>query len=380
MNILHATDFHTRMNLGISVAVNGLISRTLPEVAPRGSVHLLSVGPTDTPLHRQMRHISTAASSGLTSIWRYAPHYSEMCDDIIRTESISLIHIHGAWMYPQFAAARAARRHGVPSVLTNHGLLQWALRQPNRIGALKKRFYLALMRDRLFQSVSVLHAITASDRDCLHRLFPGKRIETIPNFIDVDEVDRIGQQTPERQDEPYVLFLGQLHPAKGVDVLIDAFNVAEVPDELRLIIAGPLVDAAYAAQLRRTIAASPRGNRIELRGPVWEASEKYALMRKAWITAVPSRSDVISFVNLESSACSTPTITTSGAGLTDWTEGGGLTIEPAVVPLAAALGEAFRWSNDERIERGRASRRLIEKSYSAVAVIPRWMSLYRSLH
>ncbi len=380
MNILHATDFHTRMNLGISVAVNGLISRTLTEVAPRGSVNLLSVGPTDIPLHRQMRHISTAASSGPTAMWRYAPHYSGMCDDIIRTQSISLIHIHGAWMYPQFAAARAARRHGIPSVLTNHGLLQWALRQPNLIGAFKKRLYLALMRDRLFQAVSVLHAITESDRDCLHRLFPCKRIETIPNFIDLDEVDRILQRTTERHSEPYVLFLGQLHPAKGVDVLIDAFNVAEVSDELRLIIAGPPVDASYAAKLRRTIAASPRVHRIELRGPVWEPVEKYALMRKAWVTVVPSRSDVISFVNLEASACSTPTITTSGAGLTDWTEGGGLAVEPAVVPLAAALGEAVRWSNDERDQRGRASRRLVEKRYSAVAVIPLWMSLYRSLH
>jgi glycosyltransferase involved in cell wall biosynthesis len=102
-------------------------------------------------------------------------------------------------------------------------------------------------------------------------------------------------------------------------------------------------------------------------------------MRDAWVTVVPSHTEVISLVNLEASACLTPTITTTATGLTDWTEGGGLLIEPAVAALATALSQTARWSDQERWERGVASRRLVERRYSAKAVMPGWMELYRSL-
>jgi hypothetical protein len=64
----------------------------------------------------------------------------------------------------------------------------------------------------------------------------------------------------------------------------------------------------------------------------------------------------------------------------DWTAGGGLLIEPALNPLTAALSEVARWSDRERTDRGLASRRLIEKRYSATAVMPLWLQLYQSLH
>jgi glycosyltransferase involved in cell wall biosynthesis len=113
---------------------------------------------------------------------------------------------------------------------------------------------------------------------------------------------------------------------------------------------------------------------------VWDPAAKYRLMRDAWVTIVPSHTEVVSLVNLEASACFTPTITTTATGLTDWTEGGGLLVEPDLGPVTQALSEAARWSDQERQQRGLASRRLVEQRYSATAVMPRWMDLYRSLH
>jgi glycosyltransferase involved in cell wall biosynthesis len=178
---------------------------------------------------------------------------------------------------------------------------------------------------------------------------------------------------------PYVLFIGRLHPTKGLDMLIEAFGRAKLPGSWRLLIVGPPVDQRYAAQLRQAIAVNPRAGRIELMEPVWDTAAKYALMRNARVTVVPSHSEVISLVNLESSACSTPTITTRETGISDWMEGGGLLVEAAVQPITAALSASACWSDEERIQRGAASRRLIEERYSAAANMPRWMELYRSL-
>jgi glycosyltransferase involved in cell wall biosynthesis len=285
-------------------------------------------------------------------------------------------------MYPQLAAASAAQRLAIPTVLTHHGHVQWALRQPDMLGATKKRLYMALVKDRLFRRITVQHAITEQERDILYSFFHYSRIEVVPNFVDVDNVDRALVSVAPRDSEPYVLYIGRLHPTKGIDVLIEAFGRALIPPDWRLLIVGPAVDSTYADRLRRSIAASPRRSRIELRGPVWDASEKYQLMRDAWVTVVPSpwHTEVITLVNLEASACATPTITTKVTGLKDWREGGGLLIDSGPNALTAALSEVAHWSDQERQQRGVASRRLIERRYSAEAVMPRWLELYRSLH
>jgi glycosyltransferase involved in cell wall biosynthesis len=380
MNILYATDFHNRANTGIAFVVNELAEQTLAGLSPNGSVNLLSIGETDIAVQQGVRHQRIEPSTGPERIWRFASSYGPTCEETIKRENVSVVHIHGIWMYPQFAAARAAQRLAVPTVLTNHGHVEWALRQPGVLGAAKKRLYLTLMKDRLFQRITVQHAITGLDRDALFSFFPHHRIEIIPNFVDVQKLDRELRSADGQGGEPYVLYIGRVHHIKGVDLLIEAFSRAAIPRDWRLIVVGPTVDPRYAGRLRRLIEASPRPDRIEMRGPVWEPSEKYRLMRDAWVTVVPSHTEAISLVNLESSACFTPTITTTATGLTDWTEGGGLLIEPALSPLTQALSEAARWSDQERKQRGLASRRLIEQRYSAKAVMPRWLELYQSLH
>lgn len=379
MNILYATDYHNRANSGIAFAANELAGLMAAELAPNGSVDLLSIGETDIAVHHGVRHLTAQPSSGPMGKWRFAPSFAAMCQAAIKRDSISVVHIHGVWMYPQFEAARIAQRLAIPTVLTNHGAVQWAMRQPGILKAGKKRLYLTLMKDRLFRKTTVQHAITQTDRDALYSFFPHPRIEVVPNFVDTQNVDRALRSAAAPDTVPYVLFLGRLHPTKAVDILIEAFGRAELPGDWRLIIVGPEVVPPYSDRLRRLIAASPRAGRIEIREPVWDAVAKYRLMRDAWVTVVPSYTEAISLVNLEASACQTPTITTTATGLGDWTEGGGLLIEPALNPLIAALSEAAHWTDAERTQRGLASRRLIEKRYSAAAVTPLWMDLYKSL-
>ena len=380
MNILHATDVHNQLNTGITVAVNELVSRTLPELGPRGSVALLSTGETDVQIDSAAHHVSVDMAKGPVRAWRYAPRYRAICEELIRERGIDVVHVHGAWMHPQLAAVRSAHRLGVPTVLTNHGLVQWALRQPDWIGAIKKRLYMTLVREALFHKVTVHHAITPLDRESIQAFFPRARIEIIPNFIDVQKLDSHLTRANGQRGEPYMLYLGRLHPTKGIDLLIEAFGRAGLARDWRLVLVGPIVNKTYEDRLRALIAASPLADRIEIRKPVWDPVAKYCLMRDAWITVVPSHTEVVSLVNLEASACFTPTITTTGTGLTDWADGGGLLVEPHLGPLAEALSEAARWSDRERHERGLASRRLIEQRYSSTAVMPRWMDLYRSLH
>jgi glycosyltransferase involved in cell wall biosynthesis len=381
INILHATDRHDRVKAGIALAVNEIIAQTSAVLPPNSSEFLASVAGVDIDVPPGVRHVSSKSSLSLSGPWRYAPGYGRLCERIIHDHDINVVHLHGAWTYPIFAAHRAAQSQGIPTVLTNHGqFTPWAISQPNMFGALRKRLYLALMTGPLFHRITLLHAITPLDRAALHYLFPRSRIEIIPNSIDLAVLDKYADCMDSAPSAgPYVLFVGRLHPVKGLDLLVEGFGRADLPRDWRLILVGPEDDAKYAKRLRRAIASSPRANRIELRKPVWNPVEKYLLMRGAWITAVGSHTEVVSLVNLEASACGTPTITTRATGLFDWEEGGGLLMEPTVPSIAAALSTAGRWSQAEREQRGRASRKLVERRYSTKATAPQWLELYRSL-
>ncbi len=282
-------------------------------------------------------------------------------------------------MYPQLAAARAGARASLPVVLTNHGLFSaWAMAQPGVLGGLKKRLYLKAFGPTLFDRVTVYHAITQMDRDAMRALFPGKRIEVIPNSVDTAAIASLAGDGPGTV-APYIFFCGRLHPQKGLDTLIKAFGAATLPANMRLMIAGPDENPEYAQYIRGLVADSPRQKQIELLGSIWDPDKKYSLMRNALVTAVPSRHEVVSLVNLESSACRTPTITSHATGLADWEEGGGLLVDNSVEALTRALEQAAAWSDAERKDRGETSFRLVEKRYSTAVTSRQWMDLYGSL-
>ena len=381
-NVLHAIDFYNRSNTGMTAALASVVEQCQRLDSPAARYAIASMGYVDVAVPPGAA-IETApiTKNPLLQAWRYAQRYPDACRHLIASCDTSVVHVHGTWMYPQLAAVRAAETQKLPVILTNHGHLeQWALEGKGLLNAVKKRTYLAAMDQALFRKVDVFHAITLLNRDMLHKLFPWARVECIPNSIDIDAIDSVaGGYRRSGNTEPYVLFVGRLAPQKGVDLLIQAFGVADMPPETKLLLVGPVESESYAAYLRRLISVSPRRARIELRGPIWGVAEKVKLMTDAKLMAVPSRSEAVGLVNLEASVCRTPTVTTFGTGLSDWADGGGLLIEPNVAAIEQAITTAMAWDEAERVQRGEASRKLIADRYSTRVTGPRWMELYSSL-
>jgi glycosyltransferase involved in cell wall biosynthesis len=381
VKVLHATDYFNRANTGITRAVGLLLEQTV-QYCPTSKLGLISLPPVDVSVPPgTVLKVVTPETNSLAARWRYAPGFGAATSALIDELGGPILHVHGIWLHPQFAAIRAAMARHRPIILTNHGHLEaWALRQPGRLGALKKQLYLQVMQQFTLNKVSVFHAISPLNQSMVHRLFPGARIELIPNSIDLGAMDaQISGRKRNAAVAPYIPFIGRLMPQKGVDLLIKAFELAQISRDCRLVIVGPVENVEYADYLRRLIANSSKRDCIDLRGPVWDNAEKNQLMIDAWLVAVPSRSEVVALVNLEAAACYTPTLTTIATGLKDWEDGGGILVEAEILQIAAGLSKANYWDESERKARGEASRRLVERRYSTAITAPRWIELYRSL-
>lgn len=313
-------------------------------------------------------------------IWRYPRGLGAYLDRLTRDQG-AILHLHGVWGAPQWLGARIAARRGVPALLSVHDMLSPWHWQDGHLRRVKKFIYWQTLAYPAFRHLRLVHAITPIERDNLAPQFPGQRLEVIPNSIDLMQADTLlatGGSAQPPLDHPYLLFLGRLHPKKGVDLLIAAFARVSQGRACRLLIVGPDSSANYTAKLKAQVRALGLEERISFLGPVF-GNEKWRLFRHAWAFCAPSYSEVVGLVNLEAAAARVPVVTTHETGLYDWEEGGGILVNPRVEEVTRALDQVFSWTEEERRQRGRRLRELVEQRYSWNVVGPRWLQLYSEL-
>lgn len=359
------------------------MSGGVPAVVRQLSTRLASTGVGVTVLHATGDSTDLAPVARLVKCtpstfgkpWWYGPTLRPALAELMRKSAAGqcVAHLHGVWAAPQFFAARAAHRGDVPIVMTAHGMLEpWLWTQQGWRTRAKKALYWRSLALPVLEHAKVIHAITPLERDHLHRLFPHHPIEVIPNAIEMAAVPPV-----RRKKEKSILFMGRIDPKKGVHLLIQAFAAARLSDDWVLHVVGPIWSEPYMADLKRLTQVHGLESRVNFIGPLF-GDAKQRLLESAWVMAVPSYSEAVGLVNLESGERELPSITTHQTGLSDWEEGGGLLVNPDVTQLQVALQQACSWSLAERLERGMASRALVQRRYSWDAVIPQWRALYAS--
>lgn len=317
--------------------------------------------------------VTACAPSKMGNPWWYSPGLRPALADAMQSHLTdnAVMHLHGVWAAPQFFAAKAARERGVPMVLTAHGMLEpWLWRQQGWKTRVKKAMYWAAVARPVLRHATVVHAITPLERDNLRRLFPNNRIEVIPNAIEMSAVPDLPIER-----ERSILFIGRIDAKKGVDILLRAFAQASLSKDWTLNVVGPIWSETYMTELRRLVHVHGVESRVSFTGPQF-GDAKRRLLESAWVMVTPSHSEAIGLVNLEAGERQLPSITTHQTGLNDWEQGGGMLVNPEVTQLQRALQDACMWSNEERLQRGLASRALVQRRYSWDAVMTQWKKLY----
>ena len=144
----------------------------------------------------------------------------------VRNSRPDLIHRHGVWMYPSLASLRWSRETENPHMVSPCGMLDpWAVKN----AWWKKRIAHLLYEGASLEQADCIHALNDKEAQAIREYGLENPVCVIPNGVKLPEADReCAPPWPEAigSDARVLLFLGRIHPKKGVEPLIDAWAQA----------------------------------------------------------------------------------------------------------------------------------------------------------
>lgn len=286
-----------------------------------------------------------------------------------------VVHGHGLYVGPNFVFGRESGRQGKALVYHVHGMFEPYILARSRW---KKRLVHWLFEDRNMRSVRFWRALTATEAAQIAATGARQPIVVIPNGLDVADFAE-----PALPDRPIrtallerlakrsrrLLFLGRIHPKKGLSLLLPAWAriLPRAPD-WELCVAGP-DEGGYLEEMRALAQALGLGDRVIFTGLV-QGEEKVRLLHSADLFVLPSFSEGLPMSVLEALACEVPVVATRESNVGELMgEGAGWECGASVKSLEEALERAVLAPESERQERGSAGRRVVEARYGWPSVV-----------
>ena len=226
--------------------------------------------------------------------------------------------VHGLWQYHGLAAHRAlARRGAPPGFIFSHGMLDPWFKRRYPLKHVKKCFYWWLAERRILRGAAAVLFTCEEERRLARTSFAGssyrERVVAFGTAAPPDDADAQRQaffrREPDLRHRPFWLFLGRIHPKKGVDLLIDAYaRLAAAGAALpRLVMAGPCADATYLRQVQQRAAASCPDGAVVWPGMLTNEL-KWGALRAAAAFVLPSHQENFGIAVVEALACGTPVL------------------------------------------------------------------------
>lgn len=240
------------------------------------------------------------------------PRLAQTLSDEIAHHDI--VHLHSVWNGIISLAAYQARRQRRRYVMCPRGMLD-AYNLQDR--PFRKRLWSGLIdRPNLAEAAGWHFLDQAEAANCVrpHSVSPAE-IMIAPNGVEAERIERSLTDGP-LQDERHeirLVFLGRLHPIKGLELQIDAVaQLAKRGRRVRLTLVGP--DDGAGRELKTRARRLSVEKMVEFAGPVY-GDERYALLRGANAVLLTSHYECNSVTAAETMAAGGLLVATTACNL-----------------------------------------------------------------
>jgi poly(glycerol-phosphate) alpha-glucosyltransferase len=353
--------------------------------------------------------------------------YSAGLMDLMDREA-DLAYCAALWKYPAWAVMRWQNMTSKPVIVAPHGSLDtWALQNSRW----KKKIASLLFKTKQLKQATCFRALCQAEADAIQAYGLKQRIEVVPNGVDLPEnlttIEHLGRcekeqpkvgpkgegvgsteskDTESTEGRKKLLFLGRIHPKKGLSGLLKAWAEIQNPKsgiknskDWQLVIAG-WEQGGHEGELKvlcaelglkvvqrskhvpcSATAQEAEGADVVFYGPAF-GGEKEQLLRRADAFVLPSLSEGLPMSVLEAWAYGLPVVMTPECHLPE-----GFASQAALEIRNGKMGDS-KWSglqqlldmsDSDRIEMGRRGRRLVEEKFTWPKVAAQMKALYEEI-
>ena len=285
---------------------------------------------------------------------------------------VDIVHNHSLWSMVNLAAGWVVPGHRAKLVTSPRGTLSaWALSRSRGL----KRLLWPLQR-RVLSRADLLHATSEVELQEIRAQGFAAPVAIIPNGIDLPDLPPAKKAAP--NELRTLLYLGRIHPIKGLDRLLEAWvRLQPQYPEWRLVIAGR-GEHAHVDEVNE-LAVRLGVQRVEFTGPLY-GNAKAAAYFAAELFVLPTHSENFGMVVAEALAHGCPAVVSRGApwaGLEE--EGCGWWVDNSVPSMVEALSAAMQQTPTQLAAMGTRGREWMAHSYGWSAIGQKMDATYRWL-
>lgn len=284
-----------------------------------------------------------------------------------------ILHNHGLWTFGNMYPPRAVRGTKCVLVCSPRGTLMPEALNYHRWS---KRLMWTMGLSKVVKQASLLHATCEREFRTLREQGWRQPLALIPNGVDL--VRPIAREAQEEKRVRRLVYLGRMHPHKGLDLVLQSWR--EVEEDFpawQLIIAGP-DERGYLKELKWLV-RSLGLKRVSFRGPCY-GQEKEQFFSSAELLVLASRSENFAMIVAEALAAGVPAVVTAGAPWEGLNENDcGWWVKRAQEELTGALFAAMTLSPEALRQKGERGRAWMQRDFSWERIAECFEQSYRWL-
>lgn len=287
---------------------------------------------------------------------------------------VDIIHWHGLWMMPNVYPYLAARGQRCRLVVSPRGMLEAPAWQRSKV---VKAIAWRLIQERALQAAQLVHATSIAETASVRACGLDQPVATVPNGVYLPPDSSVAEARARRGQRRRLLFLGRIHPIKGLDRLLKAWaRVQDVFPAWDLALVGPGVeqDVRDLKQLAKTLNARATFE------PAVFGDELTATFARADLYVLASHSENFAMSVAEALAAGVPVLCSRGAPWQQLEDNGcGYWVSNDVDSLEAALRVALSQDREALTEMGNRGRDWMSRAFAWSAKAAQLAEAYRWL-